>query len=280
MSLEQLLPNGILQEVNDMELIHIENLSFAYNNKGILNGISFCISEGETWAIIGKNGSGKSTFIKLIAGILKPANGNIKIKSRFSSEYTPKSLAKIISYVPQAHGRSLPPYTVYNYVMMGRFPYQGFMSIPSVEDVGIVKRALEITGTLEFSERNMTTLSGGELQRVFLAGAVAQCTEIMLLDEPAVFLDPYHQEKLQIVLRRIHEEFNTTLITITHDINFVIQSCSNILALDQGNVEYAGTVGEFIARCPDLLEKIYSLSFEHALTSLTKRDVLVPGFIC
>lgn len=263
-----------------MKLIHIENLSFAYNNKVILNGISFSVSEGETWAIIGKNGSGKSTLVKCIAGILKPVNENIKIKGRLLSEYTSKSLAKIISYVPQAHGRSLPPYTVYNYVMMGRFPYQGFMSIPSGEDVDIVKRALEITGVLEFSERNMMTLSGGELQRVFLAGAVSQCTEIMLLDEPSVFLDPYHQEKLQLVLRRIHEEFNTTLITITHDINFVIQSCSRVLALNNGNVEYAGSVGEFVEKCPLLLKQIYSLSFEHAQTSLTKRDVLVPGCIC
>lgn len=263
-----------------MELIHIENLSFAYNNKNILDGISFSVSEGDTWAIVGKNGSGKSTLIKCIAGILNAEKEKIIIKDRSFSEYNSKSLAKIISYVPQAYGRPLPPYTVYNYVMMGRFPYQGFIAIPSRKDVEIVKRALEITDVTEFSERNMTTLSGGELQRVFLAGAVAQCTEIMLLDEPAVFLDPYHQEKLQLVLRRIHEEFNTTLITITHDINFVIHNCSHVLALKCGTVEYAGPIKEFTLICPQLLMNIYSLSFEHAQTSLTKRDLIVPEILC
>ena len=132
------------------------------------------------------------------------------------------ALAHLIAFVPQANNRTLPPFAVREFIMLGRFPFQGFFALPSKRDKIIVDAALQLTDTEALSDRLLTTLSGGELQRVFLAAAVAQRTAILLLDEPMAFLDPMHQELIQRSIDRIHEEFSTTIIAVTHDVNHAL----------------------------------------------------------
>lgn len=244
-------------------LIEINGLSFSYNHKPILHDISLRINEGEQWAIIGKNGAGKSTLLKCLAGLEKTTQGQILIAGKKIGSYAPKDIAKIISYVPQVSGRNLP-FRVFDFVMMGRFPYQGLMAIPSAHDKKIVRESLQMTDTEDFSLRKMNTLSGGELQRVFLAGAVAQKTPIMLLDEPTTFLDPFHQQLAIRALSRIHNEFHTTIISVTHEISSIIDRYSNVLGLKAGVVMFSGPLSADSNESTKVCNGIFDVEFEIA----------------
>jgi iron complex transport system ATP-binding protein len=258
-------------------IIETRNLSFAYNGKTVLKSISLAIEKDQTWSIIGKNGAGKSTLIKCIAGLLSVKPETVFVNGIDIVKMKPRERAKVISYVPQAAGRALASYTVFDYVMLGRFPYQGLMAIPDDRDRKIVSEALHLTDVSGLGNRLMTTLSGGELQRVFIAGAVAQQGKILLLDEPATFLDPLHQEIIRVTLDRIHREFGTIVITITHDANAAISRFTNLLALVDGGLFFAGPTHDFKKRCPHILEEIFSVRFEEAQCSESKRTIIIPG---
>jgi iron complex transport system ATP-binding protein len=261
-----------------MKLVEAKSLNYSFNkNKSVLNDINLSINKGETWAIVGKNGSGKSSLIKCMCGFYKvPKDSFVSIKEKKINEYSPRELAKILSYVPQAGNRLSPPFSVFQYVLMGRFPYISFLSKPTENDFKIVNEALELTDTSHLSDRRMATLSGGELQRVFIAGAVAQRTEIVFLDEPISFLDPLHQEMVYKSLSRIHDEFGTTLLTVTHDINSAIQKNSHIAALVDGRIVFAGETKTFFGNCPSILEKIYNFTFCKYSNSELQKVHLVP----
>ena len=258
-------------------IIQTKNLSFSYKEKTVLNNISVSISSGETWAVIGKNGAGKSTLIKCMAGLLPVQKESVFINGTDITRLKPRELAKVIAYVPQAATLGLAPYTVFDFVMLGRFPYQGVMAIPNQDDERIVLEALRLADVENLGSRHLTTLSGGEMQRVFLAGAVAQQSKILLLDEPSTFLDPLHQVLMRKSLDRIHNEYGTVILTITHDANSAISQFGNILALNNGCLFFSGTTIDFKARCPSVLEEIFSIPFEQAQCVSSKRSIVVPG---
>jgi len=255
-------------------LIDIANLNFAYGSRRVLSGISFQVEEGQRWAIIGRNGSGKSTLIKCIAGLEKTASGAVKINGKNIDAYTAKDRARSIAYVPQVSGRNLP-FTVYDYVMMGRFPYQGFMAVPCANDRALVDNALKLTETFEMSNRPLYTLSGGEQQRVFLAGAVAQQSKIVLLDEPTTFLDPYHQQRIIEVLDRICRELGTTILSVTHEITTFNALYNNVVALKNGQVLYCGAIDNLTADGCAILKKLFDLPFEQ-VTLASGRTAVIP----
>jgi ABC-type cobalamin/Fe3+-siderophores transport system ATPase subunit len=257
-------------------IIEATSLVCGYGAEPVLNGISIGIRQGEIWAVLGKNGAGKSTFVKAVAGLIPVNSGFVSIAGKPLHAYSARDLAKLVSYVPQASDRSLPPYTVFEYVLMGRFPYQGFMAIPSDTDTTIVDESLELTDTGHLRDRRMNELSGGEVQRVFLAGAVAQRTPVLLLDEPTTFLDPLHQELLGRALSRIHDEFGSSIVMVTHDINRAMHDCSHVIAIVEGASRFAGSVEDFSKHCPSILYEIFAVDFEEAYAVDEKRKFLVP----
>lgn len=245
-----------------MSAIKVNAISFRYSeNVTVLKDVSFAVQEKERWAIIGKNGSGKSTLLKCIGGLLPTCGGSIFIHGKPVTSYRSRELAKLIAYVPQAGNRSLPPYSVKEFVMLGRFPYQGFFALPGKQDREIVEAVLRLTDTDLLADRSLNTLSGGELQRVFLAAAVAQKTAILLLDEPMSFLDPLHQAMMQRSLDRIHDEFAVTMVTVTHDVNLALNRCSHIFALGNGKPFFIGTSDIFKENALKLLLEVYSITF-------------------
>jgi iron complex transport system ATP-binding protein len=245
-----------------MTLIAVDSLSFGYSpNTGVLDGVSLEIEEKSAWAIIGKNGSGKSTLLKCLCGLLPVRAGALTVQGRSLASYKPIDLAHLIAFVPQANNRLLPPYPVRDFVALGRHPYQGFFALPSKKDALIVEAALQLTDTGELAGRLVSTLSGGELQRVFLAAAVAQRTSILLLDEPMAFLDPMHQELISRSIDRIREEFSTTVIAVTHDINHALNRFSHVCALVNGTPHFVGACADFKGAALKLLHDIYSITF-------------------
>ncbi|MCL2690541.1 MAG: ABC transporter ATP-binding protein [Chitinispirillia bacterium] len=244
-----------------MPALEAKNLFFAYKGKTVLENISLTINNGETWAVIGRNGAGKSTLLKCLCALLKPSSGSIFIDGISISKLSPKEIAKIIAYVPQGSAITAPPFTVREYVMMARFPYRTFASLPSKDDKKRVDESLSLTGIGHLSDRMMDTLSGGELQTALLAGAIAQGTSFLLLDEPTTYLDPCHQENIRTVIERIRARGDTSVITVTHDVNFALSCHDSILALVNAKTEFCGKKKLFCIDASEHLSKIFSVKF-------------------
>lgn len=253
--------------------IEVENFSFAFGNKRILNRVSLKVSAGDYLSIIGPNGAGKTTLIKCLNRILSGGQGSIKIKGKPLKLYSQKELAMAVSYVPQADGRQLP-FTVEEFITMGRYPYLSPFSSVSRQDRGIVRRAMELTATDSFADRTLNSLSAGERQKVFIAAAVAQEAGILLLDEPTTFLDYKHQVEIRRLIKDLNRHHGTTIVAVTHDINDAVVSGSRVLALKAGELLFDGSARELIRQ--GLLENIYETSFFLIDHPRTGRPIIVP----
>ncbi len=244
----------------DSDMISIENLHAAYRSHVVLKDVSLSIKVNERWAVIGKNGTGKSTLIKTVASIVEPQSGRILIRGKDIHGYSARSRARQIAYVPQKADGTIP-YTVYDYIMLGRYSAMDMFAVASSQDHSIVKEASLLCDVAHLSGRIMSTLSGGELQRVLLAGAVAQKTPILLLDEPTTYLDPAHERLFFHALSRVHEHQDLTIMMVTHDINMALSYCTHVCGLLNGNIAFSGTSEEFKSRCPEMLEELFGIPF-------------------
>ncbi|MCG4586285.1 ABC transporter ATP-binding protein, partial [Anaerosalibacter bizertensis] len=195
--------------------LEVENLNFAYRKQLVLKDISFFIEKGQFISIIGPNGSGKSTLLKNLSNLYNPESGFIKVYGKDIKKYRTKELAKNISLVPQDTTISYD-FTVFDIVMMGRFPYLDRFKKENEKDFKIVAEALKKTNTFHLRNRNINEISGGERQRVIIARALAQESEIIFLDEPTSHLDINHQIDLLNLLKQLNEEKGTTIILVIH----------------------------------------------------------------
>ncbi len=259
------------------EVIEIEKFSFSINDKKILKNISLTVMKGEYISIVGPNGAGKTTLLKCLDRIYKGGVGSIKISGKPIEKYRQRELAQHVSYVPQADG-NIPPFTVREFVMMGRYPYLNpFSSVnfsSNKKDEKTVQDALSMTETLKFSERFLSELSGGERQKVFIAAALVQEAEILLLDEPATFLDPKHEAGIYRLLARANREKGVTIISVTHDINSAVMTSRRILALKDGVSAFCGPAGDFMNN--EILLKIYEKPFIFMKHPQTEKTIVAP----
>ena len=253
--------------------IEIQDFSFSLGDKPILHNISLRIIEGEYFTIIGSNGAGKTTLLRCIDKIVRGGRGKIFICGKSLDEYKQAELAKIIGYVPQSDGRQFP-FTVHEFIMMGRYPHLSpFSSIEKLDEDAVIN-AMRQTGTTEFSDRILGTLSSGERQKVFIASALAQEAKILLLDEPTTFLDYKHQSEIQKLLKRINREAGATIISVTHDINSAVLSSDKILALHSGRIVFSGEPAKVMDN--ETLEKVYGRRFIFADHPVTGQKMVMP----
>lgn len=255
-------------------LIHIRNYSFAINGIDILDDIILDVGEGEFLAIIGPNGAGKTTLIKCLVRINTGGTGDISLDGKPLESFRQKELARLAGYVPQSDGRSLP-FTVEEFVLMGRYPYLGPLSPPGKEDELAARGALELTGTARLAGRFLDTLSGGERQSVLIAAALAQGSRILLLDEPTTFLDPKHVADIHRILRRVNRERKMTVVMVTHDINGAALLSDRIAVLKAGRVAFTGPPESVM--CNEVLERIYEKPFLFVAHPVTGRRLIVPS---
>ncbi|OUR73676.1 ABC transporter ATP-binding protein [Methylophaga sp. 41_12_T18] len=239
-------------------VIHGQNIKVAVTNKVLLENISFQVNEGDYLCIVGPNGAGKSSLIKAIMGILPLSHGQLLINQHAITSYSQKQLAKQVSYVPQANGRTLP-FTVKEFVAMARYPFHSAMSEWQPLDQQAVEQAFAITNTEQFADRQISTLSGGECQRVMIAAALCQQSPILLLDEPTSFLDPHHQVEVHKLIRELNQQHQITIIEVSHDINHASQHSKQILALKEGQSLWQGPASEFLEK--DRLHSLYEQAF-------------------
>lgn len=222
-------------------IIEVRNLSYAYGKKQILNDMSFGIAEGDFCAIMGQNGCGKTTLLKCIANLLPIKTNTIFINGKDTTTYSIKNLARQIAFVPQ-HTPLDFEFSAFETVLTGRNPYQTHLQNESQEDWDIVEECMKKTNTWHLRFATLSEMSGGEMQRVLLARALAQQTPIMLLDEPLSNLDISHQFEIIKLLRTISQNEKKTILLIVHDLNMAIRYCQSLLLLHNHSIVYHGDI--------------------------------------
>jgi manganese/iron transport system ATP-binding protein len=221
--------------------VEVRGVTVSYNNGNVaLRDASFALGAGSICALVGVNGSGKSTLFKAIMGILEPAAGTVRIAGRPVREALKENL---IAYVPQAEEVDWSfPVSVWDVVLMGRYGYMNFMRIPRAEDRRIAEESLVRVGMLEFRERQIGELSGGQRKRVFLARALAQRGRVILLDEPFTGVDVNTETAIIALLRELREAGHIMLVS-THNLGSVPEFCDHVVLVNR-TVLAAGPTAE------------------------------------
>ena len=235
-------------------IYRVKNLRFRYDESWVLDGLSFEVREGEILGIIGPNGSGKTTILRILSSVLIPQGGEVRIRGKNLLELKQKEIAQIIGVVPQ--DTYFPfPFTVGEVVLMGRSPWFSGFGFESSEDLQIASQAMALTNTLSFSNRLIFELSGGERQRVIIARALAQEAQVMLLDEPTAYLDIGYQIEIYDLIKKLNAEKKLTLIIVSHDLNLASEYCDRLILLDGGRIYKMGTPKEVITE--ENLSRVY-----------------------
>ena len=220
--------------------IRVEKLSFSYDVKKVLEQINMEINKGSFFCIIGPNGSGKSTLLKVISAALKPQKGVVYVEGIDISHIKNRSVAKLISFVPQNTSLEFD-FKVSDIVLMGRYPYINKFIGEKQEDLELAEKAMQYTNTLFLKDRSFMELSGGERQRVILAQALTQNTEILILDEPVSHLDLQHQMEILNLIKKMCVDKKLTAITVLHDLNLASAYSDYIVMMRNGEIKRQGT---------------------------------------
>ncbi|MDY6935426.1 MAG: ABC transporter ATP-binding protein [Spirochaetota bacterium] len=260
-----------------MTLFKARNLCAGYGDKIVIDNIDLTIDKGDFISIIGPNGAGKSTLLKVLSYNIRPIRGTVRYKDILLQKYDRLSYAREISVVHQFI-ENLLPFSVYEFIRMGRFPHQRLWQIETKEDKEIIEKALEVTGISDFRHRTITELSGGERQLVFIAQALVQSSKVMLLDEPISHLDISHSIKIMDIL--YHLSINgTTIITVLHDINIASNYCKRIIALKNGNTFFDGAPQDVVTF--KLIEELFNTPCIVIENPITKKPFTfpLPGYV-
>ena len=230
-----------------MQILKAEHISVETKDKKILQDISFQIEKGDFLCVVGKNGSGKTTLLKTIANLITPNNGNVFINKHNIANLSREEIAKQMSIVLQNSYNDLD-FKVWDIVLMGRMAYQKLWQKDNEEDFFLTEKALKDTNTLHLKDKSFHLLSGGEQQRVLIARALCQNTDLMLLDEPISNLDIKHQFEIMDLLQEMNQKLGKTIFLILHDLNLCLQYAHKVLAIDNGKNIMFGPTKEILTK--------------------------------
>ncbi|EGQ25220.1 iron compound ABC superfamily ATP binding cassette transporter, ABC protein [Sporosarcina newyorkensis 2681] len=245
--------------------ITVEGISASIQEKKIISDIHLRVKPGQFVGLIGPNGSGKSTLLKSIYRINKPDCGKITLDSENLYEISAKKTAQKMAVVSQESQHTFE-FSVMEIVLMGRAPHKKMMETDTVEDMRIAEEALEKVGLESYGDRLISTLSGGEKQRVMVARALAQQAKYLVLDEPTNHLDIHHQLQLMNLVKKL----NITVIAALHDLNIASVYCDHIYVLNQGQLAVAGQPEEVLTET--ILQEIFRVNthiIQHPITGKT-----------
>ncbi|GAU08747.1 ABC transporter ATP-binding protein [Desulfoplanes formicivorans] len=216
------------------------HLAFSYNGTRVLHNITLDIPRGSLFTIIGPNGSGKTTLLRLLAGLCRPLSGHILLNGRELQRFKRRLRARTLAIVPQSLPQSFP-FTVQQAVLMARAPRQGLLGFETRTDLDMAQNAMRYTGVDHLAHKSMDRISGGERQRAFIARALCQEPDILLLDEPTAALDYAHQIRIMDLLADLRATKGTTIVLVSHDLNLSSMYADHILLLHQGKVACQGS---------------------------------------
>ena len=217
----------------------LDRVSYHAGKKQIVNKVSIALRPGKTTAILGPNGSGKSTLLKLLSGLITPSSGDVRLAGKTLHSWRRKALARELTLLPQ-HSPVPLGLTVSDLVACGRYPHAGPFGRLKASDHRAVNSAIQRVDMVPYASELVDHLSGGEMQRVWLAMVLAQETGILLLDEPTSWLDMAHQLKLLEIVRQLNHEKKTTVVWVLHDLNQALQYSDDIVLMQKGEVVRQG----------------------------------------
>lgn len=238
-------------------MIAIKDLYSGYGDDDILKGVSLNILKNKLTVIAGPNGCGKSTLLKTISGIIKKTSGSIFIDNVDLSNILPLDRAKRIAYLSQ--NRSVPDIAVKNLVLHGRFPYLSYPRRYRAEDREAVDMALERMGIEGLRDKMVSELSGGERQKVYIAMALAQGSDYLLLDEPTTFLDISHQFQLLDLAKELCSE-NKSVVMVLHNLESALSIADSFILMDKGRLLFEGSVDDVYSS--KLIDKVFNVEIK------------------
>jgi len=240
----------------DVAVLQAKDLTLKYDQRCVVDGLSVRIPEGRVTMIVGANACGKSTLLRGLSRLLKPARGAVTLDGKDIHSRPARELARALGLLPQ-HPSAPDGITVRDLVGRGRYPHQGFFRSWSDKDDAAVQRALEATGTLELAGRDMDELSGGQRQRAWIAMALAQETDVLLLDEPTTYLDLAHQVEVLDLVTDLNRTRGTTVAIVLHDLNLAARYADHVIAMKDGAVAALGSPQDVVTE--DLVKDVFGL---------------------
>ncbi|MFE7559007.1 ABC transporter ATP-binding protein [Kitasatospora sp. NPDC057500] len=261
----------------DTESVHrleARELTLAYEARTVAEQLSLQIPDGRVTVIVGPNACGKSTLLRALGRLLKPTRGAVLLDGEELARVPTKQIARRIGLLPQSP--SAPEgIAVADLVSRGRQPHQSWWQQWSAEDEAAVAEALERTSTAELAERGVDELSGGQRQRVWIAMALAQGTDILLLDEPTTFLDIAHQVEVLDLVRRLNVERGRTIVAVLHDLNQAARYADHLVAMREGRIVAQGPPAEVVTA--ELVREVFGLDSVVVPDPVTGTPLVVPG---
>lgn len=237
--------------------MQISHIIKKYDEKTVVNDVSFSLPKGKVTSLIGPNGAGKSTVMSIISRLIAADNGSVVIEKKDINKWNSKELSKHLAMLTQTNNIQMK-LTVEELVAFGRFPHSGGRL--NSKDKEMIDKAIDYMELETFRERFIDELSGGQRQRAYIAMVIAQDTEYVLLDEPTNNLDIYHASNLMKIVRRLCDELGKTVILVLHEINYAAFYSDYICAFKDGRVAKFGTVDEVMIK--EVLSEIYNVDFE------------------
>ncbi|MCP5535218.1 MAG: ABC transporter ATP-binding protein [Akkermansiaceae bacterium] len=239
-----------------MPSIHLHKLTLSIGEKRLLDDVSITVETGERIAIVGPNGAGKTTLLRCLLGFIRSGSGSIELNGKPLAQLRRQDIARAIGYVPQQLEHNIP-FTVLEFIMMSRYAHAQRGGIiprdPNAES--IARQATHRTGIQHLENQAISTLSGGERQKVNIAAALAQQTPILVLDEPSAHLDPKQHESIQLLLGEIGGNRQTTIVTVTHDLNWAAMDFDRIIGMSRGRVIADAAPAIFMT--PEILHQVF-----------------------
>ena len=251
----------------------IENLTLGYGNRNVIEKLDLTIPPGQVTAIVGANACGKSTLLRSMSRLLAPRTGRVVLDGREVHRTPAKQLARTLGLLPQS---PIAPegITVADLVGRGRHPHQGMFARWSKEDDTAVAEALDATETAALADRPVDELSGGQRQRVWIAMALAQHTDLLLLDEPTTFLDVSHQIEVLDLLTDLNQQRGTTIVMVLHDLNMAARYSDHLIALADGTLHAAGKPAEVLTE--DTVRAVFGLESQVITDPTSGKPLMLP----
>jgi iron complex transport system ATP-binding protein len=256
-----------------------DRVSYTYGRRaGIepvnaVRDVSIRIKRGSLTGLIGPNGCGKTTLLKLLAGVLIPDTGFVALDGRDLASMSRPSVARRIAVVPQETHPAFE-YSVMEMALMGRHPHLGPFQLEGPDDLAIAFEALTATSTAQLAERSYLTLSGGEKQRVVIASALTQTPEVLLLDEPTASLDLGYQLEIGLLLQRLNQERSATMVMATHDLNLAASLCDTLVLMRDGRVLASGSTRDVLTSA--MVRQLYDVEADVRVHELAGHLTVVP----
>jgi iron complex transport system ATP-binding protein len=247
-----------------------ENLQIGYGDKTIVENLNLHINKGEITTIIGANGCGKSTILKTLARVHAAKSGIVYLDGKMIHKVPTKEIAKKMAVLPQSP-EAPNGLTVYELISFGRSPHQSGFGRLTDNDRQMIEWALEVTGLSLFADHPVDALSGGQRQRAWIAMAIAQETDLLLLDEPTTYLDMAHQLEILQLLEKLNKEQSRTIVMVIHDLNHASRFSHHMVALRSGNIVKEGSAEEVMT--PDVLKTVFQIDAEIVKDPRTNKPV-------